>query len=115
MTTKSPSTPSIAANVGRIFWQLGLKSVLAIMVVAIGAMILGWLLGGPARGTRITLTIGNAFRNLGVGLLVASTSFPASKVGAEHASMIVSTIVAVGVVNLIFGLGFAFFMKGRQG
>lgn len=94
--------------------SLGLKAVLAIMVVAIGAMILGWLLGGPARGTRITLTIANAFRNLSVGLLVASTSFPASKVGANHASMIVSTIVAVGVINLIFGLGFAFFMKGRQ-
>lgn len=118
--TEKLSSVALLAVIALIIWHdyasvlsLGLKAVLAMIVVALGSMAAGWLLGGPARGTRITLTIATAFRNLSVGLLVASTSFSAAKVGADHASSIVSTVVAVGVINLIFGLGFAFFMKSR--
>ncbi len=118
--TEKLSTLALLAVVVLILWHdhasvlsLGSMAVLAIIVVATGSMAIGWMLGGPTRGTRTTMTIATAFRNLSVGLLVAATSFSAAKVGADHASAIVSTVVAVGVINLILGLGFAFFMKSH--
>ena len=36
----------------------------------------GWLLGGPAGETRITLAMATAVRNVGVSLVIATKSFP---------------------------------------
>jgi bile acid:Na+ symporter, BASS family len=59
---------------------IGLPAVLALLLLVLGAMLAGWLLGGPDTATRRVLATGTGMRNAVVALLIARTSFPGSDV-----------------------------------
>lgn len=59
---------------------IGLPAVLALLLLVVGGMLLGWLLGGPDTATRRVLATGTGMRNAVVALLIARTSFPGSDV-----------------------------------
>jgi BASS family bile acid:Na+ symporter len=50
----------------------GFVGMLALLVTSWAA---GWLLGGPGRDTRKAMTLTTSLRNVGVGLVIASTAF----------------------------------------
>jgi len=76
--------------------NLGWRAWLAMALVSEVAMLLGWLLGGPQRGTRQVVALGTANRNIALALLVAIHSFPGTPV--------VSAVVGNGLLLIAFGL-----------
>jgi BASS family bile acid:Na+ symporter len=50
----------------------GLVGMLALLV---GSWVAGWLLGGPGTDARKTMTLTTSLRNVGVGLVIASSAF----------------------------------------
>lgn len=54
--------------------------IVSLLALVVGGMVIGWLLGGPDRGTRQVLATSTGMRNAMVALLVALTSFPGSDV-----------------------------------
>jgi BASS family bile acid:Na+ symporter len=63
---------------------------------------IGWLLGGPARENRRVLGIGTALRNIGLGALIATSSFATPLV----ASTVITYFVIQLVVTTILGMYF---------
>jgi len=62
--------------------------------LVIAAMASGWLLGKPGQGNREAMAISTAVRNVGVGLVIATNSFPGtSAVTATLAFALFQTIV----------------------
>ena len=59
---------------------LGAPALIALLLLVLGGMVVGWLLGGPDTGTRRVLATSTGMRNVAVALLVALTSFPDSDV-----------------------------------
>jgi BASS family bile acid:Na+ symporter len=55
---------------------LGAPALIALLLLVLGGMLIGWLLGGPETGTRRVLATSTGMRNVAVALLVALTSFP---------------------------------------
>ncbi len=53
----------------------GSRAMSAVLCLVILSVSVGWVLGGPAREDRRVLAIGTAWRNVGLGALVATTSF----------------------------------------
>lgn len=49
-------------------------------VLMLSSMAIGWLLGGPGRGSRQVSAVATSMRNAGVCLLIAAASFPGSTV-----------------------------------
>jgi BASS family bile acid:Na+ symporter len=59
---------------------IGVSALAALFLLVVGAMFLGWLMGGPDTGTRRVLAASTGMRNVMVSLLIAVTSFPNSAV-----------------------------------
>ena len=59
---------------------IGVSALVALFLLVVGAMSLGWLMGGPDTGTRRVLATSTGMRNVMVALLIAVTSFPNSAV-----------------------------------
>ena len=59
---------------------LGVKGIVAIVVLIIVSWIVGWLLGGPAIKNRKVLAISTAMRNVGVCFPLAANYFPGTDV-----------------------------------
>ena len=59
---------------------IGLPALIAMLLLVLGGMLLGWFLGGPETGTRRVLATSTGMRNAMVALLLALTSFPNSDV-----------------------------------
>jgi BASS family bile acid:Na+ symporter len=73
---------------------------LALILLSVAA---GWLLGGPGSDNRTAMTMATAVRNVGVGLVIATGSFPGTKaVTATTAFAIFQTIV-MALVALAWG------------
>jgi len=79
-----------------LFGTLGIISI----VLAVGiSVILGYLFGGPAEGTRRSLATGSANRNTGMALLfAASISSEVSEILAVLVAYIVIQILITGIV-----------------
>jgi bile acid:Na+ symporter, BASS family len=75
--------------------NLGWRAWLVMAVVFELSLVLGWRLGGPARGTRQVVALGTSNRNIALALLVALQSFAGTPV--------VSAVVGNGL--LLIGLG----------
>jgi BASS family bile acid:Na+ symporter len=76
----------------RAFDLLGDRGWLVALVVAGGALILGWLFGGPEESTRSAVAISATGRNLGLALVIGAEAFPHSNVQfATFASWAVMT------------------------
>jgi BASS family bile acid:Na+ symporter len=79
----------LARHVGLVaeaFGAVGLAAVTAVLV----ALVLGWLLGGPARSTRAATSLVTGVRANGLALAIAQASFPA--------------LAAVSVAIVAFGM-----------
>jgi BASS family bile acid:Na+ symporter len=59
---------------------IGVSALVALFLLVVGAMFLGWFMGGPDTGTRRVLATSTGMRNVMVALLIAVTSFPNSDV-----------------------------------
>lgn len=69
----------------------GFAGMLALVLAALAA---GWLLGTPGQGNRKAMAISTAVRNVGVGLVIATSSFPGTAaVTATLAFALFQTIV----------------------
>jgi BASS family bile acid:Na+ symporter len=79
---------------------VGLSAVLAMLLLVLGGMAIGWLLGGPSIATRRVLATSTGMRNVMVAMLVALNSFP-----DRHVDVAVLAFSALMVPpNLLFTL-----------
>ena len=60
--------------------KLGGYDVLALILLVVGGMLVGWASGGPEAGTRRVLVITTSMRNIALCLEIASVSFPGMNV-----------------------------------
>jgi len=60
--------------------QIGMNGLLAMLLLIAASMVIGWMLGGPDRGTRRVLTVNTSMRNVALALAIASRSFPDANV-----------------------------------
>ena len=81
-------------NFSAIVGVIGTGAILAILIFLIVALIIGYLLGGPAANTRSVLGLGTAQRNLSAALIVAGQNF------ADDPDVMVMILVA-GLVGLV--------------
>jgi BASS family bile acid:Na+ symporter len=58
--------------------SLGGQDVLALLLLVVLSMVIGWWLGGPERGNRRVLAIATSMRNAGLCLLISMRAFPES-------------------------------------
>jgi BASS family bile acid:Na+ symporter len=78
--------------------SLGGQDVLALLLLVVLSMVIGWWLGGPERGNRRVLAIATSMRNAGLCLLISLRAFPES--GAD-----VAVIAFMGLMvtsNMLF-------------
>ena len=60
--------------------QIGIHGLLAMVLMIAASMVIGWMLGGPDRGTRRVLTVNTSMRNVALALAIASPNFPGANV-----------------------------------
>jgi BASS family bile acid:Na+ symporter len=63
---------------------------------------IGWICGGPGRGTRKTLAVTTAARNAAVALVIVSNNFAGTPA--------VTAVIAYGLVSILATLGSAFLL-----
>lgn len=76
---------------------------IALMIASLTA---GWLLGGPARELRKTLAIVTSVRNAGVGMVIASSSFPGTPA--------LTAVLAYAIVDILGALAVALWWGRRD-
>ena len=87
----------VTATEFRSIVGLGWRAWIAMAFVFELSLVLGWKLGGPARGTRQVVALGTSNRNIALALLVALQSFAGTPV--------VSAVVGNGLLLIALGLG----------
>lgn len=75
----------------------------ALMIASLTA---GWLLGGPTRELRKTLAIVTSVRNAGVGMVIASSSFPGTQA--------LTAVLAYAIVDILGALAVAHWWGRRD-
>lgn len=78
----------------------GYAGMSALVLCALGA---GWLLGLPGGGGRKTLAIATSVRNVGVGMVIATSSFPGSR--AVTATMVFGLFQTILLAIVALGWG----------
>jgi bile acid:Na+ symporter, BASS family len=78
----------------------GFVGMLALVLAALAA---GWLLGMPGGGNRRTMAITTAVRNVGVGLVIASGSFPGTPAVTATLAFALFQTVVVALISLGWG------------
>jgi BASS family bile acid:Na+ symporter len=78
--------------------SLGGKAVLALLLLVLLSMVIGWWLGGPERENRRVMAIATSMRNAGLCLLMAMRAFPES--GADVA--VVAFMGLMVTPNMLF-------------
>lgn len=81
------------AYAGEMFQLVGTGTLFTSIVVVVGALLLGYALGGPGKSTREVLATTTAARNVAIALLIATTSF--------RDPSVLTIIVAFGLVSLV--------------
>jgi BASS family bile acid:Na+ symporter len=69
---------------------------LSILILLIGAMIIGYIMGGPRKDTRIVLSLGTGQRNISAAILVATQNFTDPEVTLM--------LVAAAIIGLVIML-----------
>ena len=80
-------------NFQNVLSLFGTRGILASVIFLALGVALGWLLGGPDRGTRGVMALGTAQRNIAAALVVGGQSFPDPRV--------VVLVVVVAIVGLL--------------
>jgi BASS family bile acid:Na+ symporter len=96
---------AILVTQGHQLEQVRVRGWAGMAIIALASLAIGWLLGGPDRGNRKALAQNTVLRNLGPGLVIATSAFPGSPVAP--------VIIAATLVNIATGL-FAAFWWGRR-
>lgn len=91
--------PKLASSVGRVYGSNGLWAMLCLTVLS---MVTGWLLGGPAAENRRVLGIGTTLRNIGLCLVLATSTFREPLV----ASSVLAYLLIQFIVVTLFGTYF---------
>ncbi|MBV8366088.1 MAG: hypothetical protein JO194_06270 [Candidatus Eremiobacteraeota bacterium] len=71
----------------------GAGHLLIIAAIGLFSAVVGWLLGGPDRQYRRTLSIATLMRNIGLCALIAATSFPGTAVAPTVLTYLVITFI----------------------
>ena len=100
--------PKIVEGVTSVYGSRGIMAMLAVVVLSLAT---GWLLGGPGREYRRTLSIATGLRNIGLAAVVATVSFP----GTQVAAAVVTYLVVQFVVCALVGVYFARTAKSAAG
>jgi BASS family bile acid:Na+ symporter len=83
----------LVTNVRNVIALFGTRGILASILFLLGGAAIGWLLGGPAFGTKGVLALGTAQRNIAAALVVGGKNFDDPKV--------LVMVVVVAVVGLL--------------
>jgi BASS family bile acid:Na+ symporter len=96
----------LAVPVGQAFSKLfGSHGLLAILLVVVVSLALGWFAGGTDRGRRVVISMATGIRNPGMALLIANTSFAGTIVVPTVMVYLVIQAVAAGVAASLFKRG----------
>jgi BASS family bile acid:Na+ symporter len=76
--------------------EIRLRGYFGMLLLFLASLCAGWLLGGPGTDCRRTLTLTTALRNVGVGLVIATSSFPGTPA--------VTAILAYGIFEILASL-----------
>jgi BASS family bile acid:Na+ symporter len=55
--------------------EIRLRGYLGMLALLVASWVAGWLLGGPGNDNRRALTLTTSLRNVGVGLVIATSNF----------------------------------------
>jgi BASS family bile acid:Na+ symporter len=76
---------------------------LGMLALVLAAMASGWLLGRPGPGNRVAMAITTSVRNVGVGLVIATSSFPGTPAVTATLAFALFQTVVVAIVVLGWG------------
>ena len=83
--------------------EIRLRAFVGMLVLLIASWVAGWLLGGKDLATRKTMTLTTSLRNVGVGLVIATSTF--ANTPAVTATLVYGLFEVVG--SLLLALGWA--------
>ena len=83
----------LVTNIRNVFSLLGTRGILASILFILVGVAIGWLLGGPAFGTKGVLALGTAQRNIAAALVVGGKNF--------DDPYVLVMVVVVAVVGLL--------------
>jgi BASS family bile acid:Na+ symporter len=73
------ATVLVTASVNRqAMGRIGVNALLALLLLVVLSMVIGWWLGGPERENRRVLAIATSMRNAGLCLIISMRAFPES-------------------------------------
>ncbi len=89
----------ILPHLGALAAIEGGDALLIIVILAVAAWPIGWVLGGPDTGVRKVMALGTSQRNVGLSFLIAAQNFPGTAVG--------TTVTAYFVIQVVLNIVFA--------
>src|ERR1700756_3304720 len=95
----------LVTNIQNVIGLFGTRGILASILFLLSGAGIGWLLGGPAFGTKGVLALGTAQRNIAAALVVGGKNF-------DHPNVVVM-IVVVAVVGLLILMPLARILGAR--
>jgi len=96
----------LVTNIQNVIGLFGTRGILASILFLLGGAGIGWLLGGPAFGTKGVLALGTAQRNIAAALVVGGKNF-------DDPNVLVMVIV-VAVVGLLILMPLARVLGSRR-
>ncbi len=87
--------------------EIRLRGFVGMLAMLIASWIAGYLLGGPTSDTRKAMTLTTALRNVGVGLVIATSSFPGTPA--------VTAVLAYGILEILGSLLLARCLRNSLG
>jgi BASS family bile acid:Na+ symporter len=89
---------------------MGTNGIAAIVLLILGAWVVGWLMGGPEVRNRKVLAISSSMRNVGVCLPIASNYFA----GTDVAMPILAFSGIMIPMNMVFSVVAGFMLGGKE-
>ncbi len=83
--------------------QIRLVGYFGMLVLVTLALLAGWLLAAPGASNRKTLALTTAVRNVGVALVIASSSFPGTPAVTATTAYALFQTVVIALVALVWG------------
>jgi len=83
----------LITNIQNVIALFGTRGILASILFLFGGAGIGWLLGGPGKGTRGVMALGTAQRNIAAALVVGGQNF--------NDPQVLVMVVVVAVVGLL--------------
>ena len=98
----------LVTNIQNIIGLFGTRGVLASILILLGGAGVGWILGGPAFGTKGVLALGTAQRNIAAALVVGGKDFDDPRV------LVMVVVVAVVGLLILMPLARLLGVRGAQ-